>query len=183
MTTAPDYAEVVRRFRSVAERFCAIVDDRSRLEKSELILQIYRVLPELIAEAVRLPDVVLNHPDEIDEGEEVATKQRPRLRKSHDGWKILFDSLRAKFGEDDRYREVFNPREDTEAIFGSLSDDIAGIYGDVAEWFIPLEGDDEKKEAIWHWRFGFYSHWGHHAIDALRTMHVIVGDPIVIDRP
>jgi hypothetical protein len=27
------------------------------------------------------------------------------------------------------------------------------------------------EDVIWEWRLGYYSHWGHHAIHALLTIH------------
>jgi hypothetical protein len=31
------------------------------------------------------------------------------------------------------------------------------------------------EDIIWEWRLGFSSHWGKHAIDALRTIHFRLG--------
>lgn len=83
--------------------------------------------------------------------------------------------LKAKLGEWDLYWEVFDPTKDSEAIRGSLADDIADVYRDIKEGLgcqdldLALQGD-----AIWEWRVGFYSHWGKHAIDALRTIHFLL---------
>jgi hypothetical protein len=77
--------------------------------------------------------------------------------------------LKEKLGDWDSYRQVFDPTEDTEAIFGSLADDIADIYRDLQEGLVLCEA--RPQDAIWEWRLLFYSHWGKHAINALLTTH------------
>jgi hypothetical protein len=67
------------------------------------------------------------------------------------------------------YWEVFDPRKDEKAIRASLADDIADIYRDLERGSNCLK--ENPAEAIFHWRFGFYSHWGSHAVNALRITH------------
>jgi len=67
---------------------------------------------------------------------------------------------------------VFDPTKDSEAISGSLADDIADIYRDLKKGLELKETYPRQPEAaIWQWRFGFYSHWGKHAMDALLAIH------------
>ena len=57
MTTLPNRSEVFTRFLGISERFCAAVDSAREVTKEELVLRIYRLLPELIGEAISLPVV------------------------------------------------------------------------------------------------------------------------------
>jgi len=67
---------------------------------------------------------------------------------------------------------VFDPTKDSEAIFGSLADDIRDIYRDLKKGLeLKKTYPSQPEAAIGEWRFGFYSHWGKHAIDALLAMH------------
>lgn len=67
--------------------------------------------------------------------------------------------------------------KNNEAIRGSLADDIADIYFDLKEGFgLRQKHQIQPEKSIWCWRFGFYSHWGKHAMDALRTIHSILED-------
>jgi hypothetical protein len=44
--------EVFNRFREVAGQFCAVVDSARSVERDDLVLKIYRLLPLLIGEAI-----------------------------------------------------------------------------------------------------------------------------------
>jgi hypothetical protein len=58
---------------------------------------------------------------------------------------------------------------------GSLAADIASVYLDLKDC-LAMSGSakNPESESVWEWRNGFYSHWGRHAIDALRVTHVLV---------
>jgi hypothetical protein len=78
-------------------------------------------------------------------------------------------------GDWDLYWQVFDPTKDSEAIHGSLADDIADIYRDIKEG-LGLQDPDItlQRDAIWSWRLGYYSHWGQHAINALYMAHALL---------
>ena len=155
-------AEVAVSFAVVAKKFCALVDSAPDIDRSEFVAQVYRVLSKLIDEAVQMPDV------------ERSDNQRRRspLNVRHQEWERLYNALKEKLGDWNLYRQVFDPTQDNEAIFGSLADDLADIYGDLRK---GLELNDacpsQREDAIWEWRVLFYSHWGKHAIDALQAIH------------
>jgi Domain of unknown function (DUF5063) len=49
------------------------------------------------------------------------------------------------------------------------------VCRDLKEELVPIgRGTAAAEEAIWEWRLGFYSHWNHHAISALKTIHHIL---------
>jgi len=141
------------------------------MERSDLLLQIYQILPKLIGEAISLPDVKLSDSDDPIE----ASGQRAfqaNVRQSVQEWGQLYNLLKEKLGDWDRYWQVFDPTEDDEAVFGTLADDIADIYRDLKEGLVLIEAHEVPPEdIIWNWRFSFYSHWGKHAMDALLTVH------------
>lgn len=55
---------------------------------------------------------------------------------------------------------------------GDPADDLADIYRDVANglarWNVGDRGEAER-----HWRLRFETHWGQHAVDALRVLHFV----------
>ena len=54
-------------------------------------------------------------------------------------------------------------------------DGIVGVYRDLKEGLVSLaRGTATAEEGIWEWRLGFYSHWDHQAISALKTIHRIL---------
>jgi hypothetical protein len=174
MSASPNNAEVASRFASVARQFCNVIDSAPNVDRIELLEQIYRILPQLIGEAMKLPDIHLG--EDEGEGEESKESQsRARLRLSDAQWRQLHELLKTKLGDLNLYWEVWDPTKDTKAIHGSLADDFADIYRDLKEELNLGETNQALSEDnIWHWRFGYYSHWGKHAIDALRTIHFLL---------
>lgn len=88
-----DSAEVANRFGLVAERFCAVVDSAPIVDKTDLLVQVYRILPELIGEAISLPDVELGeHDDQVGGAGKPAFPASARL--SHEQWSQLYNLLK-----------------------------------------------------------------------------------------
>ena len=166
--------DAVDRFKVIAKKYCSIIDSRHAIEKTDFLLQIYRILPELISEAIRLPLVQLGD-DQCEEKEASTRESRAEREMKHEEWWELYNSLKEKFGNWDLYWQVFDPRTDNEAIHGSLADDIADIYRELRDGIDLMESDEAPPyEIIFEWRLGFFSHWGKHAIDALRTSHFLL---------
>ena len=157
MGTANNNAEVTDRFGVIAKRFCSVVDSASSMDRTEFVAQIYRILPKVIDEAISIP--------------EVESSDSPRKKFSQQ-WDGLYNSLKEKLGDWNAYHQTFDPTQDTEAIFGSLADDIADIYLDLQKGLAFIETSPvQPEDAIWTWRVLFYSHWGQHAMNALQTIH------------
>jgi hypothetical protein len=174
MTSEDDNAKVAARFGAIARQYCVLVDAAAITEKTEFLLELYRILPELVLEAIRLPDI---DGDEEDDPKNVPPiVQRPEM--SNEEWGLLYGLLKGKFGSATLYWTVFNPLKDEEAIPGSLADDVADVYRDLLIGVLLIDRYAANSEAIWEWRFGFHSHWGDHAISALRTIHWLLEDKL-----
>jgi len=166
MNAAHNNREIADRFGVLARRFCSVVDSAPTIDRSELLLEIYRILPSLIDEAVRLPEV-----EPSERHDQFVRKARPQEVREQQ-WAQLYNMLKEKLGDWDLYRQVFEPTKNQEAIFGTLADDFADIYRDLKKGLILVEPPQAPAEdSIWIWRVLFYSHWGQHAIGALGTIH------------
>ena len=176
MNTRESNADAADRFRAIAERFCSVVDAAPNMDRTDVLVRMYRILPELIGEAIRLPDVTLsNENDQPDE--QAACEPRASVRMNDEQWRQIYNSLKEKLGDWDGYMQVFDPTTDKEAIFGTLADDIADIYRDLREGLVLRQREETPpEEIIWNWRLLYYSHWGKHAIDALLTIHFRLRD-------
>lgn len=174
MSILPSIEETGHRFGAIAQTFCDVVDSAPDLDRVDLLVRVYRILPRLISEAISLPDVELGH----DEGQEEERRKSIILATSqlNDArWGQLYSLLKEKLGDWNLYWQVWDPRKDNEAIHGSLADDIADIYRDLKEGLIRIEAHQSPLgDIIWDWRIAFYSHWGKHAIDAMRTIHFLL---------
>jgi hypothetical protein len=173
MNIPTDNAQAAKRFGLIAQQFCTLVDSAPRLDRNELLVQLYHMLPQLINEAIGLPDVKIGNDGDQDEG--TGTSLTPaKARMSHEQWAQLYDRLKKTLGDWDLYWQVFDPTKNNEAIHGSLADDIADIYRDLKKGIDNIHLAP-PEDIVWKWRFGFSSHWGKHAIDALHVIHFRLG--------
>lgn len=151
------------------------MDSAPSSDRTELLSKLYRILPALISEAIALPDVSRDDDDEL---------EGTSRRGFHVGglseleWGKLYNFLKEKLGDWDLYHHVFDPTKDTEAIFGTLADDIGDIYRDLKSGLSLKENRQGvgDEDAIWTWRLLFYSHWGDHAMHALLAIHYRLQD-------
>lgn len=116
-----------------------------------------------------LPDVTL---DSVTDSE---------YRLSDQDYRKITSNLSKKVGSKNQfYFETFDPiyPTDNEPTQGWLVDDLADIYRDVKSELIEIDkGTDVViANALFILKLGFQTHWGGHAIDALRALHYLVLD-------
>ncbi len=141
----------VLRFVEAARRLCDFVEHGRDLDSSTRLQRARSVLLELYAAGAELPFV--------DSPEDLEWPDRPGR------------PLWSGFGAPTHYWEVFDPYELGEPVVGDLDDDLLDVYFDVQRGLTLWESPLPKAGAVWAWRFLFDSHWGDHAIDALRALH------------
>ena len=90
---------------------------------------------------------------------------------THELWKTLFDRLQAVLGNNDYYWTADPLEEPKMQLGGSLADDLADIYLEMKINLNLLAEGASENEIVWDWRFGFWNHWGAHAVEALRVIH------------
>jgi len=168
MNDINDYRLIADRFATIAQEYCTAIDSASATERTDFLIKIYRILPRLIGEAVELPAVSLSDDDE----------DLPRTdRLTHAQWDQLYNLLKEKLGDWDHYMQVFDPTADKAADLGSLADDLADVYRDLRDGLgLSQNSTVPAKVLIWDWRLDYYSHWAHHAMNALQTIHFRLQD-------
>jgi hypothetical protein len=155
----------VATFRSAAERYVAVIEGAEGQSVERLFADLVEVLPVLYERAARLP-----HPG-------VSGELPDTARLTHEQWTEVCDRLERVFGADDLYWTVipFGDKK-REELAGSLADDLADIYRDVKDGLTLLAAGESESHIVWEWRFGFWSHWGTHAVAALRVIHAHLVD-------
>ena len=138
----------IREFAEVARRFCRFVESLDG-QSGEGLEAAYSVLAELILAGTRLPSV-----------------EAPEL----EGAEVPPPKTSIGFGRFEAYWEVFDPYVEEMPVAGSLSDDFVDIHADLSRG-LRVYDQGNVMAAAWEWRFGFDTHWGHHAVDALRALH------------
>jgi Domain of unknown function (DUF5063) len=71
------------------------------------------------------------------------------------------------------YSEQFDPLampSTEDATIGDIADDIVDIFADVRKGLYYFDRG-QFSDAAWEWSFGFQSHWGRHAVCAIRALH------------
>lgn len=139
-------------FVDAATKFCSFVNNITSYSEQEKLDTTSRLLANLYVHAMCLPDV------------------EPTTREAE---KTIDEVPSISLEGVDTYWEIFDPYILDEPVCGWLVDDISDIYRDVKEGLLILEGgsDEDKIDALWHWRFSFQAHWGYHLVDALRAIH------------
>jgi hypothetical protein len=159
----------VTAFKRAAERLCLLLEQPTPHAQrwAEATLA---ALALLYASAHALPDWSL--PDEwLDVPES--------LDVSDDEWRQVFDRVHRILGPPTSYWAHFDPSEPSvpgEPACGDLGDDLADIYRDVKPGVRAWDsGDDRLLPAIvFGWKGPlFESHWGVHAVSAMRALHPI----------
>jgi len=158
-------------FKMAAERYCALFESEPT-DGERWVEAVLCALAQLYAAAHRLPDFGLS---------DDATDIPEFLDVCHEDWFSLFGFVQQILGPQEAYWAYFDPSEPSDSneqpIFHSLADDLADIYRDVKPGLRAwLTGDDAYLESIvFRWKVpNFGSHWGVHAVSAMRALHPIV---------
>jgi hypothetical protein len=149
---------VLDRFRLTASRFVETVDSAANHQLEAFLSIIGNRLAELYCIALQLPSV---EPD---------TSDVDRTSFSTEEWAILYESLRRKIGPFDVYWAIFDPTEESNAVQGSLAQDISEIYYDL-KFDLSLADRVPQNDWLWELRFSFRTHWGTHLMRAMAAIH------------
>jgi hypothetical protein len=104
----------------------------------------------------------------------------PQLRERLRRYYRIKERTAANLGGDRPYRVVFNLFDPDEAPVGTiLSDDLSDIYCDIQKGLLSITSDSQvvSTSVVWQWKFDLESHWGRHAVNALKALHVLVFEP------
>lgn len=126
-----------------------------KMQPADLV-RLHGLLAALQTAIVALPPVAAT--DESDE----ATESDLRLRTAACG--AMVDRLSSVLPVRE-YRFVFNVLEEPDVVSGDLSSDLAEICQDIQDGLEHYEAGNAAA-AIWEWRFGYFTHWGRHLINA-----------------
>jgi Domain of unknown function (DUF5063) len=153
-----DLDSLIHRFRAAAQNFMKIVDSAPHLEREAFLVSVGRALAELYSVALQLPVI---DPD---------TAEMNETPFPTEAWADLLHSLREKLGPLDMYWELFDSTKKEDLVQGTLSGDLSEIYFDLKHDLHLDRTGIGRADFVWKLRFSFLSHWGRHALEALKTM-------------
>ena len=99
-----------------------------------------------------------------------------RFQITSDDYGLVVQEVKGLLYDREYYQMVFDPWqvETAEALYGSMSDDLADIWRDLKVGLLAMDAGN-LANAIADWRFSFRCHWGcHHATHVLRPLLGIV---------
>lgn len=150
--------------RAAAERYCGVVERAPGIDRQEFASGVQVALVGLLDAAGRLPEV---EPSNVD------LRDGPTL----DEWSNRFAAVQEVLGGWSGYWTTHSPTsEEGEPVLLPLADDLADIWRDMKRGLLALDAGAAEDDVIWEWRFGFRTHWGRHATEALRALHARLAD-------
>ena len=166
-TPVDDDRRRIDEFIAAATAFREVCESAGKGKHKETLRRLASSLPRLQAAAAELPDVepALEHP--VFSAEERRGEGVPeglaRLIAGID-WSVVQPGL----------AENVDGGESFAAAPAFIADGLYDIYRDVKEGFDIVEAGFPENEAVWEWRFGFWTHWGFHAAEVQRVLHYYV---------
>jgi len=161
----------VAEFVAEARRYCALIEGADPSASRDFENACLTVLLRLYQHLLLLPNA---DPDEPEWSERI----------SHEEWHVVFERTARRI-QRDGYWEVFDPfaEDKPDPICGSIADDLADIWRDIKAGLSTFDGGRPNcaADAVWHWRFSFGSHWGHHAAGAICALTALHAERVVSD--
>jgi len=154
------FVSQVEEFAKPANVFCELIEVHNTYSMHNFLYELAKVLSELYYSGLTLPEVESVSSEAILSF--VTTKERIEIQQA----------IGTKLGAYNLYLEIFNPYVHGEPITGNIGDDLTDIYSDIKNGLAMFKKGNELDiaEAIWHWRFSFYSHFSNHLVSALRVI-------------
>lgn len=158
-------SRIVLEMITVANEFCLFLEKAEDYSKKEILEFLQKVLPLIYIKASLLPDIIA---EDEEATEHYVTEEQ---------WGELFNMIRAKTGEEDTFFYIDNrEKSHTDAVKGSISENIADIYQDLKDFLLlyqrPL--NIYKENAIRDCRQLFATRFGYRIVNTQVAIHFIL---------
>ncbi|WP_374969508.1 DUF5063 domain-containing protein [Terrabacter sp. BE26] len=156
----PPASGAVEAFAAVARSYCDLIEQVETLSLETVLDRLALLLPRLLELAVQLQS---DEPSGDVTGDEV----------SYGAWRERYVAVNGALGNLGDYwttMEVGGDQE-PEVVNLPLADDRADIWRDLRAGLSLVGAPETVVDAVWEWRFNFETHWGAHAVEALRAVH------------
>lgn len=168
------YSKNVIEFVTVANEYCAFIDNHQNLTRVEYIDKSQKIFPLLYLKASLLPHI---------DDENVET---PEKFLSEVDYTFLLNKIAEKLGQFDSYQEVFveGMQYSESAIEASLAENMCDIYQDLYDFIQSFRiGTDEIMiDALWECTNNFKTYWGQKLVNGLRALHALKYSDVEINE-
>lgn len=160
------YSKNVVEFVAVANEYCQLVERVSHFSPEQLLVTVQKMLPLIYLKASLLPETDKFMDEEI---EKFVTEYE---------YNILLQKWISILGEDDNFREVFDPEIQfgQENVTASISENLLDIYQDLKDFISSYQFGNEEvmNDALFNCIMNFRSYWGQRLVNVLRAIHMLV---------
>jgi hypothetical protein len=166
--------------REAAEAYCQVIESARGSNRPQFASDVARTLARAVAAAYELVSAGI-----LEEGlSEAAPEPIP-----HERWVTCFADIASVLAAWDDYWTTLDAYRVDDAtglpdvtalpptdfvVNLSLADALADIWRDLRQGLIALREGVPADNVAWEWRFSFQTHWGAHAVEALRAIHAQV---------
>jgi hypothetical protein len=163
--------DIVKDFKEAAEKFCLLLESQP-VDTDAWGEELVATLAQVYAFAHRLPNL---------ESSDNCSEVPDSIDVTREEWRHVFDLVHDLLGPQSVYLAYFDPSEPSDStanhLHGDLADDLVDIYRDLKPGLRAwASGNDAMIPSIvFDWKFPLFgSHWGIHAVSAMRALHPIV---------
>ena len=160
------YSKNVVEFVTVANEYCALVEQASKSSVLENLRKLQKILPLLYLKATLLPKTEQVLEDEL---EKYVTELDYNML--HQKWLL-------QLNEYDDFYEVFDPsiQFGQETVTASVSENLMDIYQDLKNFLISYSIGNEEvmNDALYECLLHFEEFWGQQLVNVLRAIHMLV---------
>lgn len=159
------YSKNVVEFVTVANEYCALVEQVSKSSARENLLKLQKMLPLLYLKAALLPKTEQVLEDEL---ETYVTEL---------DYNVIHQKWLQQLSENDAFYEVFDPsiQFGQETVTASVSENLMDIYQDLKNFLISYSIGNEEvmNDALYICELHFEEFWGQQLVNVLRAVHML----------
>ena len=160
------YSKNVVEFVTVANEYCASVEQASKFPALENLQKLQKILPLLYLKATLLP-----------KNEQVLDEELEKYVSELD-YNVLHQKWLQLLNENDDFYEVFDPsiQFGQETVTASISENLLDIYQDMKNFLISysLGNEEVMNDALYECSLHFEEFWGQQLVNVLRAVHMLV---------
>jgi len=170
------YSKSVVEFVTVANEYCASVENVSRYSAQENLLKLQKLLPLLYLKISVLPKIEQVLVDEVLE------KYVTEL-----DYNVLHQKWLQLLNENDGFYEVFDPtiQFGQETVTASISENLLDIYQSLKDFLMAYSIGNEEvmNDSLAECLVYFEQSWGQQLVNVMRAIHMLVYSDIDFEEP
>ncbi len=157
----PAYSKNVLEFITVAHEYCLFMEDIEKYPTRSAMGFLLKISPLLYLKATLLPPV------------EVEDESANERFLTEENYEQIFNAVRARFREFDKYWFVDPDGSDEYPVAASLSEDLTDVYQDLKDFILLYQKNTRaaKQNAVRSCYEYFQNEWGIKLLRILKTLH------------